>query len=329
MVRTSAGLRAGGRGGAAGRGRAWSRPPATGPADGAAFSGDFDDPPAHRRGRRPAVLPGRLPGRGGGQRDRRRRPGAGAGEPCVKNSRTTVAAPTYDAVSYGLNGHTCLVQPTSTGAAAGGGRPGCWRCCGSASRTTWPAQIVARLVNTADGTTDDPTPLTGAGVVQPYEALTRPLAPSTSPARWSGRSCTPTPTTRATAPEPADDLLASTREQRRVVGPDRRRPAGGRPDAAPGARSAPADLRRDGRRAPRSTAPSARGTVPEGTLKPPRRAARRQLGLPPRAHDLWWSSSDDGEGDLDVAAGGVGVGADLVGLLDELLGHGLLRRRAG
>jgi len=95
----------------------------------------------------------------------------------VKNSRTTVAAPTYDAVSYGLNGSTCLVEPTSTSAAAGevaGVVALLWQ--------RYPedraAQIVSRLVNTADGTTDDPTPLTGAGVVQPYEALTRPLAPS-------------------------------------------------------------------------------------------------------------------------------------------------------
>ena len=38
-------------------------------------------------------------------------------------------------------------------------------------------QIMARLVYTASGTADDPTPLTGAGVVQPVEALTRPLDP--------------------------------------------------------------------------------------------------------------------------------------------------------
>jgi len=113
-------------------------------------------------------------------------------------------------VSYGLNGHTCLVQETSTSAAAAE-VAGVLALLRRAFPEETPAQIVARLVNTADGTTDDPTPLTGAGVVQPYEALTRPLAPDEA----GGVERTVVhddSSTRATAPEPEDDLLASTRE---------------------------------------------------------------------------------------------------------------------
>ena len=41
-----------------------------------------------------------------------------------------------------------------------------------------PAQTVARLLETANGTAGTPTRLTGYGVVQPLEALTRPLKPA-------------------------------------------------------------------------------------------------------------------------------------------------------
>ena len=88
------------------------------PADGTEFSADFDDPPATDEDAGPLFFPAGYPDvvavNATGTGDP-----AGALESVVKNSRTTVAAPTYDAVSYGLNGHTCLVQPTSTGAAAG------------------------------------------------------------------------------------------------------------------------------------------------------------------------------------------------------------------
>ena len=179
------------------------------PAAGAAFSSDFDDPPATDEDAATLFFPAGYPGVVAVN-------ATGAGDPSgalasvVKNSRTTVAAPAYDAVSYGLNGHTCVVQPTSTGAAAG--------VVAGVLALVWQrfpkdvaAQVVSRLVNTADGTTDDPTPLTGAGVVQPYEALTRPLAPSTS-GQVERTVVQADSDTRATAPEPAADLLASTRE---------------------------------------------------------------------------------------------------------------------
>jgi membrane-anchored mycosin MYCP len=178
------------------------------PDDGAEFSGDFDEDTTDEDAG-PLLFPAGYP-----QVVAVNSTGTGDPTPVMesvlKNSRTLVAAPSYDSVTYGLNGHTCLVQPTSTGAAAG-------IVAGVLAllRLRFPedsaAQTVARLVNTADGTTDDPTPLTGAGVIQPYEALTRPLAPDKS--GGVERTVVHADTdTRATAPEPADDLLASTRE---------------------------------------------------------------------------------------------------------------------
>jgi len=113
-------------------------------------------------------------------------------------------------VSYGLNGDTCLVEPTSTAAAAGE-VAGVLALLFQRYPFELPAQIVSRLVNTADGTTDDRTPLTGAGVVQPYEALTRPLLPAGD--GTVERTVVRTGTAkRAAVPEPDPDLLASTRE---------------------------------------------------------------------------------------------------------------------
>ncbi|MEP9362609.1 S8/S53 family peptidase [Nocardioides sp. CN2-186] len=126
------------------------------------------------------------------------------------NSRTTVAAPTYHGVSYGLSGSSCAVDPISTGAAAAevsGVVALLWQM----YRHDSAKQIIARLVNTANGTTDDPTPLTGAGVVQPYEALTRPLDPGAK--GDVERTVTQADVhPEATAPVPAPDVLAETRD---------------------------------------------------------------------------------------------------------------------
>jgi membrane-anchored mycosin MYCP len=181
------------------------------PADGTELATDFatdpQDPAVRTEDAGPVLFPAGYPGvvavNSSGDPD-------GALAHVLKNSRTTVAAPSYDAVSYGLNGSTCLVQPTSTGAAAGevaGVLALLWQRYPDAR----PAQIVARLVNTANGTPDDPTPLTGAGVVQPYEALTRPLGPARDGTveRTVVRAA---PQTRAPAPEPEPDVLADLRD---------------------------------------------------------------------------------------------------------------------
>ena len=127
----------------------------------------------------------------------------------VENSHTTVAVPTFDAVSSGLDGRPCVLEPLATSWAAAevsGVLALLWQL--------YPhdndEQVVARLVNTANGTPDGHDPLTGAGVVQPLEALTRPLDPARSGeverTVAADRASPP-----ATAPRPPDDLLAGAR----------------------------------------------------------------------------------------------------------------------
>jgi membrane-anchored mycosin MYCP len=128
----------------------------------------------------------------------------------VQNSNTTVAVPTMDAISFGLDGRPCVLEPAATSWAAAevsGVLALLWQMYPHDSA----AQIEARLVSAANGTPDDPTPLTGAGVVQPYEALTRPLDPARSGKveRTVAVEHTSAP---AAAPEPPADLLAGTRD---------------------------------------------------------------------------------------------------------------------
>lgn len=178
------------------------------PAEGAPFASEFEDPPARDEDGGPLFFPAGYDGvvavNATGTGDP-----AGALASVVPNSRTTVAAPTYDAVSYGLNGATCLVRPTSTAAAAA-------EVAGVVAllRQRYPddtvAQVVTRLVDSADGTPDGPTPMTGAGVVQPAEALTRLLAPAPDGEveRTVAQADDGGP---AAAPEEPVDLLAGAR----------------------------------------------------------------------------------------------------------------------
>lgn len=128
----------------------------------------------------------------------------------LQSSATDVAAPTYNAVSLGMNGSTCLLRDVATSWAAA-------EVSGVVAllRARYPEesadQIVARLTATAGGSTEDRNVLVGAGVVQPLEALTRPLTPTGSgdldrvPVEES--SIPP-----ATASQPEADLLAGARE---------------------------------------------------------------------------------------------------------------------
>lgn len=130
----------------------------------------------------------------------------------LKNSQTDVAVPTYGGISYGINGgESCVMGSVATSWAAAevsGVVALLWqRYPGDKAQ-----QIIARLVNTASGTTDDPTPLTGAGIVQPYEALTRPLDPSPGGKVEQASVVDTDAGAKATAPEPEPDALASTRE---------------------------------------------------------------------------------------------------------------------
>lgn len=127
------------------------------------------------------------------------------------SSATDVAAPTYGAVSLAVNGSTCslLQVATSWSAAEVSGVVALLR--------SWyddenAAQVVARLTETADGTTGDPTRLTGAGVVQPFEALTRPLSPDRR-GRVDRATTEASDIPRATAPDPRTDPLDPARQQ--------------------------------------------------------------------------------------------------------------------
>lgn len=136
---------------------------------------------------------------------------AGSGETdptpyIVLNSATTVAAPTFGARTYGLDGRQCAVGSVATSWAAAE-VSGVLALLAQRFPDDTDEQLVARLVSTANGTPDDPTPLTGAGVVQPVQALTRPLAPDRG--GDLGRTVsTARDTAPAVAPAPEPDPLA-------------------------------------------------------------------------------------------------------------------------
>ena len=132
----------------------------------------------------------------------------------LQNSQTDVAAPTYDAVSVDINGGTCRLADgiaTSWAAAEVSGVV-------AMLRSWYPQdsakQIIARLKATANGTDADPEMtswLTGAGVVQPLEALTRPMTVTRSGtvvAAVDEASQLPP----ARAPRPESDPLGSMRD---------------------------------------------------------------------------------------------------------------------
>jgi membrane-anchored mycosin MYCP len=134
---------------------------------------------------------------------------ADASEAVLASSDTDVAAPTPRLVSVAVNGSYCVLNQVATSWSAAL-VSGVVSLLASAYPDDTPAQLVARLLETANGTAGTPTKLTGYGVVQPVEALTRPLSP-----RDDGsldRAVVEHDAVRAAPPEPADDLLAETRE---------------------------------------------------------------------------------------------------------------------
>ena len=125
------------------------------------------------------------------------------------SSATDVAAPTYGSVVLAVNGSTCTLQDINSGWAAAE-VSGVLALLWSRYPDDNAAQVTARLFNTASGTLDDPTKLTGVGVVQPVEALTRPLTPG-SDGQVSDTRSARDENPRARAPEPEVDTLASLR----------------------------------------------------------------------------------------------------------------------
>ena len=129
----------------------------------------------------------------------------------LQSSATDVAAPTYRAVTLSANGSTCVLNQVATSWAAAevSGVVALLRSWNPGDNAR---QIVARLEATADGTMDGPTVLTGAGIVQPVEAMTRPLSPDRS-GRIDQAAAEESRIPRATAPDPRTDPLDVVRER--------------------------------------------------------------------------------------------------------------------
>lgn len=125
----------------------------------------------------------------------------------VQSSAIDVAVPTAGGVTYAWTGGTCvLTDPATSWSAAE--VSGVLAMLQSA-RPESAERLVSRLRLTASGQPDVPDLLVGAGVVQPFEALTRPLVLAAD-----GSLADPPPgrpTEALSAPEPEPDLLASTR----------------------------------------------------------------------------------------------------------------------
>ena len=130
------------------------------------------------------------------------------------SSAIDVAAPSRGAVSIALNGRYCSTYVASTAVAAAE-VSGVLALLMTAYPKDRREQVITRLEATASGATrvDPATPntRTGRGVVQPFEALTRPLSPDRRGALPFGappeREAVP-----AQLPEAAPDVLASTRD---------------------------------------------------------------------------------------------------------------------
>lgn len=125
----------------------------------------------------------------------------------LPNSRTDVAVPTAGAISYGLNGAPCVLTAPATSWAAGlaaGVVAAVW----SRYPGETAPQVVARVVGTASGVPEPRNRLTGAGVVQPLEAVTRPLAPGRDGVLARTAPERPRVTKAQPPEEPADPLAA-------------------------------------------------------------------------------------------------------------------------
>lgn len=131
-----------------------------------------------------------------------------AADTVLRSSATDVAAPTADAVSVAIDGRsTCLLPEVSTAWAAAE-VSGVVALLRSHYRDESAAQIVQRLLRTATGSPRATTTLTGHGVVQPVEALERPLPADDD---GTGPRIVDQGDERAEVPQPEADVLASTK----------------------------------------------------------------------------------------------------------------------
>lgn len=127
----------------------------------------------------------------------------------LPNTQTDVAAPVVGAVSVALNGGTCTLDAVATSWAAAE-VSGVLALLKSLHPDATPGQLVSRLLSTADGRPDVPSPLTGAGVVQPLDALRRPVSPARD---GSLDRTTERRDVRAVPPEPEPDTMAGPRRE--------------------------------------------------------------------------------------------------------------------
>jgi membrane-anchored mycosin MYCP len=145
-------------------------------------------------------------------------PGLTENPASIPNHALDVLVPTEGGVTTALNGGSCLLSTaeTSWAAAEVGGIAALLfdRYAGES-----PAQIEARIVDTASGTspeghgravTGDASLSFGAGVVQPVDALTRPLIP-THGGSFRTLLAQPERTPPVRAPLPATDTLRHSR----------------------------------------------------------------------------------------------------------------------
>lgn len=93
----------------------------------------------------------------------------------LQSTAIDVAVPTSGALSYSAaTGQSCVLKRPATSWAAAE-VSGILAALASAYPKDDPAELVTRLESTAAGRDDVRSPLTGAGVAQPYAALTRPM----------------------------------------------------------------------------------------------------------------------------------------------------------
>lgn len=128
----------------------------------------------------------------------------------LQSSAIDVAVPTSGALTYNPStGAPCVLKRPATSWAAAE-VSGVLAALASAYPDEGPAQLVTRLEATASGRTDVRSPLTGAGLLQPYAAMTRPLVIDED---GSYDQTVPVESQeRAVAPEERVDPLVSTRE---------------------------------------------------------------------------------------------------------------------
>lgn len=126
----------------------------------------------------------------------------------LENSMTDVAAPTAGAVSYSLQGGSCLLTDPATSYAAAE-VSGTLALLQSAFDEPIAASV-RRLLATADGRPDIPNTLVGAGQVQVMDALTRPMDIDDEGTDLGAGTVEHQPQVLS-VPEEPDDVLASTR----------------------------------------------------------------------------------------------------------------------